>query len=127
MTFRVSHVFPMLFCALALTSAHATDDKLPPSVEPVLLKRLHAYSIVEVRDLRQRQIGDFDYLGFAGSFGIAWGFESIYHPLVVLRKKRTDADWSRAKLFTVHAPHIPTLFESSPSDFRAALTPWPTK
>jgi hypothetical protein len=102
----------------------ASEDKLPPSAERPLLHQLRAVSVIEVHDLRQRRIGQFDYLGFAGEFSITWGFEGIYHPLVVLRRKHTDADWSKAKAFLVHAPEIPTLFASSESDFRRALGPW---
>jgi hypothetical protein len=37
--------------------------QLPSFAEPLLLDRLHGEKIVEVHEIRQRTMGDFDYLG----------------------------------------------------------------
>ena len=116
--------FPVLLLFAVSATASACASRLPASAEPLLLRRLHAQKIIEIRDLRRRSIAEFDYLGFSGNFEINWGFESWYHPLVVLRKRRSDSDWSAADLFSSR-PRIPELFQLPDSEFTKALIPWP--
>jgi hypothetical protein len=75
--------------ALLISVAAATcgSAEIPPSVESVLLRRLDAEKIIEVHDLRQRTIGEFDYLGLFATFEVNSAFERWYHPQVILRKK----------------------------------------
>jgi hypothetical protein len=70
-----------------VAAATCGSAEIPPSVESVLLRRLDAEKIIEVHDLRQRTIGEFDYLGLFATFEVNSAFERWYHPQVILRKK----------------------------------------
>jgi hypothetical protein len=118
---------PRLFFALlallaGFTSGYASP--LPSSAQPLLLRRLHAQKIVKIHEVRRRTIDGFDYLGLFGTFEITSGFESWYHPEVILRKRHSDADWSRAELFS-GAQRIESLFALSDAEFTKALRSWP--
>jgi hypothetical protein len=111
-----------LIALIALTTACAS--KLPSSAETLLVQRLHAQKLVKINEMRRRTIGDFDYLGVFGSYEVMWGFESLYHPQVVLRKHHSDGDWSSAELF-FGAGSLESLFTLSDAEFAKALRPWP--
>jgi hypothetical protein len=53
--------------------------QLPSFAEPLLLDRLHGEKIVEVHEIRQRTMGDFDYLGLFATFEVNSSFERWYH------------------------------------------------
>src|SRR6266567_5608716 len=120
----VTRHFPLVLLAVLAVSTGACASRLPRSVEPLLLQRLHAQKIVKIHEVRRRTIDGFDYLGMFGTFEITWGFESWYHPQVILRKHHSDADWSGAKLFS-GAGRIESLFTLSDAEFTKALRPWP--
>jgi len=119
---RIAHL-PLLLLMVAVPFASGCTAKLPPSSERLLLRRLHAEKIIAVRDVRRRNVGAYDYLGFFGTFEVTWSFEAWYHPEVILRKKRADSDWSHAELF--HAgERIEPLFALPDAQFETALSPW---
>ena len=97
--------------------------EIPPSVEPVLLRRLHAEKIIEVHDMRQRTIGKFDYLGLFATFEVNSAFEKWYHPQVIVRKKHSDPNWSQAEFFR-SASRLVDLFALPDAEFQKALTLW---
>jgi hypothetical protein len=112
--------------ALLISMAAATCDcaaQLPPSVEGVLLSRLDAEKIIEVHDVRQRTIGEFDYLGLFATFEVNSAFERWYHPMVILRKKRSDPNWSQAEFFHSRQ-RLVDLFALPDAEFQKGLTPW---
>jgi hypothetical protein len=115
--------FPLVLLAVLAASTSACAPRLPRSAEPLLLQRLQAQKILKVHEVRRRTIDGFDYLGVFGTFEITWGFESWYHPQVILRKRHSDADWSRAELFW-GAGRIESLFTLSDAEFTKALRPW---
>jgi hypothetical protein len=103
-----------------VTSVYASD--LPRSAYPVLLKELHADKVLGADNIKRRTVDGFDYLGFQGEFEISWGFESVYHPEVVLRKRHSDSDWSKASVFS--CPGLNETFRLSDKQFVRALSPW---
>ncbi len=111
--------------ALLISVAAATcgSAEIPPSVESVLLRRLDAEKIIEVHDLRQRTIGEFDYLGLFATFEVNSAFERWYHPQVILRKKHSDPNWSQAEFFH-SGKRLVDLFALPDAEFQQALTPW---
>ena len=109
-----------LILVTAVSSGYAAE--LPDSAERLLLRLLHAQKIIAVHDLRRRTIDEFEYLGFFGTFEVNWSFESWYHPQVILRKTRTDADWSHAELF-YSRQRIGDLFALPDAQFQKALVP----
>jgi hypothetical protein len=84
--------FLLVLFTLVLACASGCAANLPSSAETLLLRRLHAEKIIKIHEIRRRTIDDFDYLGLFATFEITWGFESWYHPEVVLRKRHSDAD-----------------------------------
>jgi hypothetical protein len=117
---RFSVALVMLIAAVASSNA----GKLPVSAEPLLLHRLHAQKIIAVHEVRHRSIDGFDYVGLFGTFEVTWSFESWYHPEIILRKKRSDPDWSHAELFRSEQ-RIGPLFALPDDQFQKALVPWP--
>jgi hypothetical protein len=117
---------PVILLAALVTLTTACESKLPHSAQALLVQRLHAQKLVRINDLRRRTIDGFDYLGVFGTFEITWGFESWYHPQVILRKRHSDADWSGAELF-FGAGSLDYLFTLSDAEFTKALQPWPRK
>lgn len=113
----------LALAALLAVFASGCSSTLPASAEPLLLRRLHAQKIVTIHEVRRRTIDGFDYLGLFGTFEITWGFESLYHPEVILRKRHSEADWSKAELF-LSSQRIEPLFSLSDAEFTKALTPW---
>jgi hypothetical protein len=111
----------LLILLAAATRSSAAE--LPPSVEPVLLRRLNAEKILEVHDMRQRTIGGLDYLGLFATFEANSAFERWYHPEVVLRKKHSDPKWSQAEFFHSRQ-RVVDLFALPDAEFQKALTPW---
>ncbi len=113
------------FAVALLISVAATcgSAEIPPSVESVLLRRLDAEKIIEVHDLRQRTIGEFDYLGLFATFEVNSAFERCYHPQVILRKKHSDPNWSQAEFFH-SGKRLVDLFALPDAEFQKALTPW---
>ena len=111
----------LLTVLAAVTCGFAAE--LPSTAESLLLDRLHAKKIVEVHAVRRRTIGDFDYLGLFATFEVNSSFESWYHPEVILRKRRSGADWSQAELFQSRRRVI-DLFGLPDNEFEKALTPW---
>ena len=97
-------------------------SQLPSSAHPVLLAELHAKQVLGADDLHRRTVGSYDYLGFQGHFEISWGFESVYHPEVVLRKRRSDKDWSKADVLSCR--DLDATFRLSDNAFARALSPW---
>jgi hypothetical protein len=97
--------------------------ELPSSAEPLLLDRLHAEKILDVHEIKQRTIGAFAYLGLFATFEVNSSFETWYHPQVILRKRRSDPDWSKAELFHSRKRLI-DLFALPDAEFQKALTPW---
>ena len=112
------HSLLVLFAVV--TTVCASD--LPRSAYPVLLKELHADKVLGADQIRRRTVHGFDYLGFQGSFEIPWGFEGVYHPEVVLRKRHRDSDWSKATLFS--CPSLKEAFRLPDKQFVRALSPW---
>jgi len=112
--------------ALLISVASATFDcaaEIPPSVEPVLLRCLGAEKIIEVHDMRQRTIGDFEYLGLFATFEVNSAFERWYHPQVILRKRHSDPTWSQAEFFH-SGKRLVDLFALPDAEFQKTLTPW---
>lgn len=110
--------------ALLISLATATCGsaaELPPSVEQVLLSRLDAEKIIEVHDVRQKTIGEFDYLGLFATFEVNSAFERWYHPKVILRKKRSDPNWSQAEFFHSRQ-RLVDLFALPDTEFQKAHT-----
>jgi len=105
-------------------ASYGSAAEIPPSVEPVLLRRLHAEKIIEVHDVRQRTIGEFDYLGLFATFEVNSAFERWYHPQVIVRKKHSDPNWSQAEFFHF-GQRLVDLFALPDAKFQKALTPWP--
>jgi len=118
--------FLLALVALLVALASGYAAKLPSSAETLLLRRLHAQKIIKIHEVRGRTINDFDYLGLFATFEITWGFESWYHPEVILRKQHSDADWARAELFS-SSKRIEPLFALSDAEFTKALRPWPSE
>ena len=115
--------FTRLSIALLISLAAATcvsADELPPSVEQVLLRRLDARKIIEMHDVRQRTIAQFDYLALFATFEINSAFERWFHPEVILRKKHSDSDWSQAELFSSRQ-RLADLFALPDDEFQKAL------
>ena len=111
----------LLISVAAATCGSAAE--IPPSVESVLLRRLDAEKIIEVHDLRQRTIGEFDYLGLFATFEVNSAFERWYHPQVILRKKHSDPNWSQAEFFH-SGKRLVDLSALPDAEFQKALTPW---
>jgi hypothetical protein len=98
---------------------------LPPAAETLVLHCLHAKKVVTSRETRQRSIGEFDYFGISLTLEVDWGFESWYHPDVILRKSRSDKDWSRAELFSSEDLSTTQVFDLPDDAFLRYLHPWP--
>jgi hypothetical protein len=109
-------------CTLCIAGSH---PQLPPSAEKALVQRFlgNKGKVAYIEYIRQRHIASFDYLGVQATFEVTDNFESLYHPLVVLRKRQTDSDWLQADFFSCGSNHIPQLFVMSESDFLKALVP----
>ena len=112
--------YSLLALLAVVTSVYASD--LPRSACPVLLRELHADKVLGADRIRRRTVHGFDYLGFQGSFEISWGFESVYHPEVVLRKRHADSDWSKATVLS--CPGLNETFRLPDKQFVRALSPW---
>ena len=114
-----------LWVALMISLAPLTlgSDQLPSSVETVLLGHLNAGKIIDVHDVRQRTVGEFDYLGLFATFEANSGFEKWSHQQVILRKKHLDANWSQAQFFH-SGRRLADLFALTEPEFQKALTPW---
>ena len=111
-----------LFALFAIvTSVYASD--LPRSAYPVLLKELHADKVLGAYGVKRRAVDGFDYLGFQGEFEISWGFEGVYHPEVVLRKRHSDSDWAKAVVLSCRGS-LDETFRLSDRAFIRALSPW---
>ena len=115
--------FPVALLISVAAATCGSAAEIPPSVESVLLRRLDAEKIIEVHDLRQRTIGEFDYLGLFATFEVNSAFERWYHPQVILRKKRSDPNWSQAEFFH-SGKRLVELFALPDAEFQKALTPW---
>jgi len=115
--------FPVAVLILLAAASYGSAGGLPSSAELLLLDRLHAEKIVEVHEVRQRTIGNFDYLGLFATFEVKSSFETWYHPQVILRKRRSDPDWSKAELFHSGERMI-DLFALPDAEFPKTLTPW---
>ena len=63
------------------------------------------------------------YLGIDAALKISWGLEGVYHPEVVLRKRRSDEDWSRAAELSSRLG-LGETFRLPDRDFVRALSPW---
>jgi hypothetical protein len=116
----------VLMVAFLAFAAVVSAGRLPASAEKLLIRKTQAQRIVGVSALRERMIGDFDYLGVEAAFEITWSFESLYYPCTVLRKRHLDPDWSHAELFTYGGTKIPQLFAMPDSQFLSYLKPWKT-
>src|SRR4051812_25915547 len=90
---------PIILLAALMTFTSACGSRFPHSAETLLVQRLHARKLIKINDMRHRTIDGFDYLGVFGTFEITSGFESWYHPQVILRKRHSNTDWSDAELF----------------------------
>jgi hypothetical protein len=116
----MTRAFAAVVLFAVVTSVYASD--LPRSAYPVLLRELHADKVLGADQIRRRTVDGFDYLGFQGSFEISWGFEGVYHPEVVLRKRHSDSDWSKATVLS--CPSLNETFRLPDKQFIRALYPW---
>ena len=73
--------------------------------------------------MRQRTVGEFDYLGLFATFEVNSAFETWYHPQIILRKKHSDPNWSQAEFFH-SGKRLVDLFALPDAEFQKALTPW---
>lgn len=112
--------YSLLALSAIVSSVYASD--LPRSAYLVLLKELHADKVLGADNIKRRTVDGFDYLGFQGEFEISWGFESVYHPEVVLRKRHSDFDWSKASVLS--RPGLNETFRLSDKQFVRALSSW---
>src|ERR1700759_1202750 len=71
-------------------------SRLPPSAQRGGVAGLHAGKVVLAENFKRRTVDGFDYVGFDGEFETSWSPEGNYQPEVVLRKRHSDSDWSRA-------------------------------
>jgi hypothetical protein len=108
-----------------LVSQTGCRQSIPPSAEPLLLRCLHAEKIVKVSEVRRRAIDGFDYTGIGLTVEVTWGFESWYHPAVIMRKPQAATDWGQADLFSCETLSIEQAFELSEPEFLKHLHPWP--
>ena len=111
--------------AIAMLASSGCTRGLPPSAETIVLRCLHAKKVVSSQETRRRTIGEFDYFGIGLTLEIDWGFESWYHPAVILRKQRSDKDWSRAELFSHETLSTSQVFDLPDDAFLRTLHPWP--
>jgi len=96
--------------------------ELPMTAEKLLLERVRARKIVDLRALVFERSGADDYLGVSASFEIDWGFERVYHPRpYVLKKASTDKDWSSAKLYQLKDGELRQLFGKPERDWSDGL------
>ena len=72
-TLTRASVWMVAFLAFA---AAVSAERLPGSAEKLLIRKTQA-AIVGVSAVRERTIGDFDYLGVEAAFEITWSFESL--------------------------------------------------
>jgi hypothetical protein len=110
----------LLSLLVVVTTVCASN--LPRSSYPVLLRELHADKVLGAYNVKRRVVDGFDYLGFQGEFETSWGFESVYHPEVVLRKRHADSDWSKATVLSCHG--VNETFRLPDKQFVRALSPW---
>jgi|GEM_PF-4943241 len=111
-----------LVLVLFLTGCTA---RLPSSAEQLLVQRLGATKLFAVNELQYRTVEGFDYLGVFASFEVTSGFESLYHPVIVLRKKHSETEWSNADLFSIGSNKpLDAVFQLPEPEFKAALYPW---
>jgi hypothetical protein len=97
--------------------------ELPASAESLLVHRLNAQKLLSVHEVRNRIVNEFEYLGVFATFEVDSNFETWYHPEVILRKRRSDAEWSQADLFHSRQ-RLADLFALPDLEFQKALTPW---
>ena len=114
--------FPLALCISLTAATSGCAAKLPASAEALLLRHLHAQKIIAVHDVRRRTIDGFDYLGVFATFKVESNFEKWYHPEVILRKKRSDPDWSHAEVFSSRR-RIADLFALPDAQFEQTLFP----
>jgi hypothetical protein len=114
--------FPLAFCMALAAATSGCAAKLPASAEALLLRHLHAQKIIALHDVRRRTIDGCDYLGLFATFEVESNFEKWYHPEVILRKKRSDPDWSHAEVFSSRQ-RIADLFALPNAQFEQALFP----
>jgi hypothetical protein len=114
--------FQLALCISLAAVTSGCGAKLPASAETFLLRHLHAQKVIEVHDVRRRTIDGFDYLGLFATFEVESNFEKWYHPEVILRKKRSDPDWSHAEVFSSRQ-RIADLFALPDAQFEQALFP----
>ena len=110
-----------IICTAIVASGLAAE--LPQSAESFLLKHLDARKLLAVHEVRYRTASGFDYLGVFATFETDSGFETWYHPEVILRKRNADVDWSKADLFHSRK-RVVDLFALPDVEFQKALTPW---
>lgn len=110
------------FLVLLVFVATVCASDVPRSAYPILLKELHAKEVLGGDSFHRRTVGVYDYLGFEGHFEIYWGFETVYHPEVVLRKRRSDPDWAKADVFSCH--DLNATFRLPDRAFVRELSPW---
>lgn len=114
--------FPLALCISLALATSGCAAKLPASAAALLLRHLHAQKIIAVHDVRRRVIVGFEYLGLFATFEVESNFEKWYHPEVILRKKRSDPDWSHAEVF-FSRQRIADLFALPGAQFEKALFP----
>jgi len=96
---------------------------ISPSAERLVLRCLGAEKIVEVRDVRRRTINGFDYNGVALTVEVTSGFESWYHPAIIMRIRHNSSDWAKADLFSCEDLSIQQAFELSEPEFLKHIHP----
>ncbi len=105
-----------------LLLASGCASRLPSSARPVLLTKLKANKILQVDDVQRRMIGGYDYMGVRASYEISWGFESVYYPVVILRKEHAKGDWSNAEIFLCSGD-LERIFRWPEQEFLRAVVP----
>jgi hypothetical protein len=92
-----------------------TDDEFtkvgfhPTAAHRVLASNATWTGIVDVRNVVTDSRQEGDLLGASLSITKSSGWESIYHQKFLLRKVRTDADWSKAKIYILTSSEVFTL------------------
>jgi hypothetical protein len=109
--------------AVLVLSLTGCTARLPSSAEQLLLRRLGATKLFAVNELKYRTVEGFDYLGVFASFEVTSGFEALYHPEIVLRKKHSEVEWSNADLFSIGSKSLASVFHLPDPEFIAALYP----
>ena len=119
---RISFSCILAAAAMPAAGIQAKDanEQLPASAEKRLVSELHAEGVASMEDVHTRRIEGCDYLGFITGLEVKWSFEGVYHQWLVLRKKSTEGDWSKAEVFRIEVPPA-TLFGYKDGDFLKAL------